>query len=137
MNLLRLSLLALSLCYLSSCTNAIFSPDNIFAPRPFRMSSPAKNAPPAYKEGWEDGCNTGMSTMVMTSYKSFYQYTINPEMFASNDSEGIMYQKAWKDAYSYCRHYSFRFTWDSFDKRAKGVIGGGPLCVLCPNDADR
>lgn len=127
--------LASALISLSSCTNAIFSPDSLFAPKPYKMGEPAKNAPPAYKQGWKDGCQTGLSTMVPTSYKSFYKYTIDPDMIAMKNEEGVMYQKAWKDSYTYCRHYSFRYVWDAFDKGGSGW--GGPLCVLCPDEADR
>lgn len=118
---------------LSGCYNfGTFSPNSIFAPKPFRMGKPDKNADPIYTKGWNDGCQTGMSTMIQGYYKSFYKYAQDPELV-----EDKMYYQAWKDSYTYCRQYAFRMSWDPIDK-AKGNKGfDNPLCILCPNEFDR
>lgn len=114
---------------LTGCAGKMmFSEHNFFAPKPFLEGKPSKNAPPEYTAGWNDGCTTGNSTMVMNYYKSFYKYKFDPAMI-----DNAVYYKAWKDAYTYCRHYSFRYTWDPVDKNASKAADN-PLCVICPNE---
>lgn len=110
---------------LSGCAGQIFSSESIFAPTPARMGKPDKNAPEEYTKGWDDGCKTGLSTMVHGYYKSFYAYKQDPEL-----ANNAMYYKAWKDAYTYCRQYSFRYIWAPMDN----TWANGPLCVICPNE---
>lgn len=123
--------LILSIIFLTSCASYTLDSKSKFAPKPFRMGSPDPNAPIEYKHGWEDGCITGLSTMNHGSYKTFYKYRQDPDL-ADNE----MYYKAWKDSYTYCRHYSFRFVWDSIDK-VGNKSQNNPLCILCPNEHDR
>tara|TARA_B100001564_G_C20658505_1_gene680425 strand:- start:1837 stop:2157 length:321 start_codon:yes stop_codon:yes gene_type:complete len=104
----------------------------MFAPWPYGLvKSAPPGSPPDYAKGWDDGCKTGLSTMNRQIYKSFYGYKQDHTM-ADNPN----YYKAWKDAYTYCRQYSFRFTWDALDGRkgGGGAISVAPLCVLCPNE---
>src|SRR5690606_32020607 len=103
---------------------------NFYKPVPFRMGRPDPNveAPEGYMDGWNDGCETGLSTMVQSFYKSFYKYKINMKMI-----DHPVYYKAWKDAYTYCRHYSFRYTWEPFDK-GFGKAFDNKLCVICSNN---
>lgn len=106
---------------LSGC----FQNQNFYKPKPFGMGGPAKDAPPDYLEGWNDGCETGSGTMVPAFYKSFYKYKINP-----NKVSDLMYYKAWKDAYTYCRHFTFKFIWDAWD-RNDNLVADTKLCVFC------
>lgn len=104
------------------------------APWPARMGKPPDNAPKDYKQGWYDGCITGLSTMSQVYYKDFYGYK---QDYTKVDN--VMYYQAWKDAYTYCRQYSFRYAWDPLDRRRGtnaqgGLLSAGPLCVLCPNE---
>lgn len=101
------------------------------APKPFRMGGPDKDADPEYLSGWEDGCNTGLSTMNHGYYKSFYAFKQD-----AYKVDNPVYYKAWKDAYTYCRQYSFRFVWDSYDRTYNKALENN-LCVLCPNELDR
>ncbi len=115
---------------LSACTDQVFSDDSFMAPTPAGMGKPAKDAPPDYTEGWNDGCKTGLSTMNQGYYKSFYTYKQNYKK-----ADNLLYYQAWKDAYTYCRQYSFRYTWDALDRRRnQGLLSVTPLCVLCPNE---
>lgn len=84
--------------------------NNIFAQKPIRMGK-RQDGLPAYNQGWDDGCETGLATMSFTSYKSFYRFKQDPTMTKNNT-----YYKAWKDAYTYCRQYSFRWMWDPWDR---------------------
>lgn len=116
----------LMLFILSGCLGKVFKSDNPLAPIPAGLGKPAENGSEEYKMGWADGCETGLSTMVTGYYKSFYFFKQN-----SNMVENPEYYKAWKDSYTYCRQYSFRYSWDSFDAKKKQF---GPLCLICPNE---
>ena len=116
---------------LNGCWGKLFDENNLFAPKPFKMGMRTEDAPEEYKSGWDDGCTTGLSTMVPGYYKSFYQYKLDPNML-----DNKMYYQAWKDAYTYCRHYSFRFAWDAHDKN-DAKWRDNPLCLLCPNEFTR
>jgi hypothetical protein len=124
--------LLLVILTLSACVGKIFSSKNMFAPKPYKMGGPdKKDASPEYLEGWDDGCETGLSTMNPGYYKSFYAFKQDPYKV---DNE--VYYKAWKDAYTYCRQYSFRFVWDAYDRTNSKSLDN-PLCVLCPNESAR
>ena len=124
-------LMLLTILLLTGCTGKIFSDDSIFAPKPLPMNGPDKKKGSAdYLEGWDDGCKTGLSTMVSGYYKSFYGYKIDPYRVSN-----ATYYKAWKDAYTYCRQYSFRYSWDALDRQNNKL--GNPLCIICPNELDR
>jgi len=112
----------------TACVGKIFSAESFLAPKPFQMKTPPKDANPDYLAGWNDGCETGLSTMTHGYYKSFYEFKQDP--YKSNNPR---YYKAWKDAYTYCRHYSFRFAWDSLDNSANKSLDNN-LCILCPNE---
>ena len=121
---MKIIFLILAIFIVSSCRGQIFSESNPIAPKPFQMGGPDReNADPIYLSGWDDGCNTGLSTMNHGYYKSFYAFKQDPYM-----ARNPMYYKAWKDAYTYCRQYSFRFIWDSLDKQREDKN----LCILCP-----
>ncbi len=104
----------------SACHN-----QNVYKPKPFGMTGPAQDAPETYLAGWNDGCETGTGTMSSTYYKSFYGYKIDVNLM--KDPE---YYRAWRDAYTYCRHYTFKFVWDGLDKTANLALDT-KLCVFC------
>lgn len=121
----------LLLIMLTACVppGPIFADNPLWKPRPSGMGGPPEHAPQEYRMGWDDGCETGLSTMSTGFYKSFYKYKQSDEL-----ANNAMYYKAWKDAYKYCRQYAFKYVWQPFDS----IEGkSGPLCVLCPNEVDR
>jgi hypothetical protein len=63
-----------------------------------------------FKLGWSHGCETGLSTMVPSNYKTAYSFAQEPKFITNQE-----YYKAWKDSYTYCRHYSFKWTFWSWD----------------------
>lgn len=103
------NILCIVLLALLTLTGCNLPSDSIFAPKPFRMGPP----PPGnetFRLGWKHGCNTGLSTMGPNYYKSFYRFEQDPMMTSNAE-----YYKAWKDAYTYCRQYMFKwvdFAWD-------------------------
>lgn len=124
--------MAIMVCLTGGCTGKVFSDESIFAPKPLRMGGIDKTkSPPEYVKGWDDGCKTGLSTMVNGYYKSFYGFKQDPYMIGDKT-----YFQAWNDAYTYCRQYSFRYTWDAYDRTYNKVLSN-PLCLICPNELDR
>lgn len=100
-------LVLILICTVSGCTKG-----NPFKPVPFgvQMQHKHANASPLYRKGWDDGCNTGMGTMTYSYYKSFYKFKQDVNLVDNPE-----YYKAWKDAYTYCRHYAFKWAdwgWD-------------------------
>jgi len=128
---LKFIILPLLLIAISSCGGKIFSEDNIFAPTPLLQGTPDKDASEEYKKGWDDGCKTGMSMMVNGYYKSFYGFKQDPYMV-----ENPVYYKAWKDSFTYCKQYAFKYTWDAYDKTSNKALDN-PLCIICPNENGR
>lgn len=59
-----------------------------------------ENAPALYKQGWKDGCQTGMSAGGNELYRISYQHTVSPELI-----EDPQYFQGWSDAERYCRQY--------------------------------
>ena len=101
----------------------------IWKPVPMGMErDPPEDAPQEYKDGWNDGCETGLSTMVTSFYKTFYTYRQDP-----NRLNQPMYYKAWKDAYTYCRQYSFRSIWAPIDEMKGAHPFNMRLCAFCYN----
>lgn len=125
---MKILLLIFILTIITGCTGQIFSEKSFMAPKPFRMGNPDEDGHPDYLKGWDDGCNTGISTMSHGYYKSFYGFKQDPYMISN-----ARYYKAWKDSYTYCRHYAFKFIWDGLDNTGSKALDN-PLCIICPNN---
>ncbi len=57
-----------------------------------------KNAPPAYQQGWKEGCESGLSVKSNAMYQTFYHLQQTQPMISNP-----YYYKAWKSAFDYCR----------------------------------
>ena len=64
------------------------------------------SGPPEYKLGWQDGCDSGLSSQGGMLMKMAYGFKKRPEM---GDNE--LYKTAWNEGFSYCR-----FSLDPVDK---------------------
>ncbi len=104
----------------SACRN-----QSLYKPRPIGITGPPADAPENYLAGWKDGCETGMSTMSTSWYKTFYGYKMSV-----NQMQDPEYYRAWRDSYTYCRHYSFKSLWDPLDKMDNKSLDE-KICVLC------
>lgn len=71
-----------------------------------------KNAPPDYKRGWQDGCESGLGSSYTNSwYKTFHSYKKDIRMLSNQ-----MYVVGWDDGNRYCRHYAGQWVnWGYFD----------------------
>jgi len=57
------------------------------------------SASPDFQQGWEDGCNVGMSGGSNTFYKIFYQ---SNAIDGYKSMESPQYNEAWNNAMWYC-----------------------------------
>lgn len=124
-NMMKKPLITMMIMTMLGFTLSACSSDSVMAPKPFGMTGPERDAPEAYLAGWDDGCQTGMSTMSTTYYKSFYSYDIDHHMMDNPE-----YYRAWRDAYTYCRHYVFKSVWDGSDKMNNAFLDT-KICVFC------
>lgn len=95
---LKISSLITILLLLTNCYGA---PD-IVKPAPWIFKLMPQDAPPVFKQGWIDGCKTGLGTMTNTFYKTFYRFTQDPVL-----RKDPLYYKTWVDTYNFCRHYIY------------------------------
>jgi hypothetical protein len=75
---------------------------NTFKPAPWLFKQMPEDAPNKYKRGWTDGCESGLSSMTSTTYKSFYSFKQDAKL-----REDPSYYRAWKDTFDFCRHYIY------------------------------
>ncbi len=62
------------------------------------------NAHPDYRQGWLDGCKTGLATGFANDYyKTFYSFRKDINQVAKDNT---MYLRPWGNAMIYCRHYA-------------------------------
>jgi len=64
-----------------------------------------EDAPPDYAQGWNEGCESGMGAMGNEYYKAMYPFKQDQSMITN-----LNYYKAWKNAFNYCRHYTYAIT---------------------------
>ncbi|MCE3232041.1 MAG: hypothetical protein K0R98_298 [Rickettsiaceae bacterium] len=88
----------LSFLLLTGCYN---NPD-FLKPASWLFKQMPDDAPNKYKRGWKDGCETGLSSMTSTTYKTFYSFKQDPKL-----REDPTYYRTWKDTYDFCRHYIY------------------------------
>ena len=121
---------------LIGCYNA---PDMI-KPASWVFKMTPEDSPPIYKIAWRDGCESGMSSMTNTAYKTFYSFKQNPNLRSNPD-----YYKTWKDTYTFCRHYVYGILKQSGQRYrrpndrsaflesfmgAEGILSAGPFNIL-------
>lgn len=66
--------------------------------RPLNFLYVEPKGPPEYKLGWQDGCDSGLSSHSGFMYKILYGFRKRPE-FGNNS----LYKSAWNEGFSYCR----------------------------------
>ncbi|MCD6034795.1 MAG: hypothetical protein K0R63_536 [Rickettsiales bacterium] len=65
------------------------------------------NAPAIYKQGWREGCESGMAITGNQLYKTVYQNRINPQLV-----NNVQYYRGWNEAKVYCAHYTMATQWE-------------------------
>jgi hypothetical protein len=64
-----------------------------------------KSAPQAYKDGWEDGCESGMAAYGNFAMKTLHTFRQDPVRIIKDQS----YRKAFDTGFHYCRAYVNRW----------------------------
>ena len=57
-----------------------------------------------FRQGWRDGCETGISASSNRLQRSFYKFRQNYEL-----SKDPQYYTGWKSAFNYCQRYVFQY----------------------------
>lgn len=103
MKILPKIILILSVFYIS--TSCHKSMRKILPERPDKaFDEDLKEASIEFKQGWRDGCETGMSSGSNTFYKMFYESRVIDGYKAASSSD---YSVAWTNAYWYCYRYDY------------------------------
>jgi hypothetical protein len=66
--------------------------------RPVALYMIEPSGPPEYKLGWEDGCDTGISSQSAGIFKASLGFRKRPEFY-----DNPLYNTAWNEGFSYCR----------------------------------
>lgn len=83
----------------------ILKPMNLWRPRPPGLGSPPENASVIYKQGWEDGCDSGLAAYGSDHYKNLgYKFKQDYSMIHNDE-----YYNAWQHAQSYCRWFIWNY----------------------------
>lgn len=97
-SVILISVMALSL---SSCSASVAK---IFPARPNNELRPDKDASPEFVQGWNDGCEVGMSSGSNTFYKTFYR---NNKVDGYRMTSSPDYKVGWGNAFWYCYRYDY------------------------------
>ena len=60
--------------------------------------------PPKYVEGWQHGCETGISATANQWYKMTHKFRQDPIL-----AQDRTYYRGWKDAFDYCQRYQYQW----------------------------
>ncbi|MET0155139.1 MAG: hypothetical protein ABW189_03420 [Rickettsiales bacterium] len=96
----RYAIFALVALGLSACSHA--------RPNAKLLNGAPTSAPVAYKQGWRDGCESGMAMTGNFAYKAAYRYRVDRAML--ND---MQYYRGRKEGETYCAHYTMAVQWES------------------------
>ncbi len=83
--------------------------------KPITLYFQQPEGPPEYVQGWNDGCETGLSLSNNTWQRMTYSFKRDPTML-----DDPYYRAAWTEAQAYCRMYSTNAT-ESTDKFFQGL----------------
>lgn len=67
--------------------------------KPVSLNLEPPEGPPIYRQGWEDGCESGMHAYAADFYKSINAFEFRQD---ATLRQNRMYYQVWKDAYLYC-----------------------------------
>jgi len=67
---------------------------------PTLRDGPGAESPPEARQGWKDGCESGVSAYGSDIYKSFYAFKLDNKLVNNK-----IYYAYWGDAFNYCRQW--------------------------------
>jgi len=60
--------------------------------------------PPKFRQGWRDGCETGIAGSSNRLQRGFYKFKQDYKL-----AQDSTYYAGWKVAYNYCQRYVFQY----------------------------
>ena len=87
-----------------SCVGCNQGRPQVGAPWMQKLLFEGPEGPPLFREGWVDGCETGLSATANNFQRHFYRFK-QKEHLAQNQE----YYTGWKAAYNYCSRYVFQY----------------------------
>lgn len=75
------------------------------APWMQKMIKQGPDGPDNFRQGWVDGCETGISGTANRLQRSFYKFKQNYEL-----SQDPVYYAGWKTAYNYCQRLIYQYS---------------------------
>lgn len=112
------------LCLLTACEGA----PNAAKPMNWVFKHMPEDAPPTYKSGWQDGCESGLTVKTNDFYRTFYR--LKQDVNLIHDP---YYYNAWKSSFDYCRTYAYGMLKEANLRGGQPEKGGGipkPVGVL-------
>jgi hypothetical protein len=68
------------------------------------MLTQGPEGPTKFREGWRDGCESGISATSNQLQRSYYKFKQNYEL-----SQDPVYYTGWKTAFDHCQRYVFQY----------------------------
>jgi hypothetical protein len=90
-------------------------------PVPYGIGKTPEGGSPEFTQGWEDGCESGIQAYGTDMYKMSYTFKQDYELTKNPE-----YYSAWKDAWSYCRWYTFNWA-KSWEGKGSAELQGSPF----------
>ncbi len=87
------------------------------------MPGPPEGGPAEFREGWLDGCETGIAAHGNDFYRTTFAFRQNPSLVTNP-----VYYKAWKDSENFCRTYIFAYSFRNMEAWCS-LDGLGDDCV--------
>lgn len=100
MTILRIIIICLGVTLLSGCT---YKP-KVGSPFIQDLMNQAPDGPIEFREGWRDGCETGISVTSNAFQRHFYTFTQNPDM-----AQDHKYYTGWKTAFWLCSRHVMQY----------------------------
>lgn len=69
-----------------------------------KLLTQGPEGPPLFKQGWRDGCETGISATSNLYQKYFYKFKQDSTL-----ARDPVYYTGWKNGFSYCQRYVFQY----------------------------
>ena len=62
------------------------------------------DGPEEFRQGWRDGCETGLSAVANRFQRSFYQFKQDYKL-----AQNPVYYAGWRTSFTYCQRYLFQY----------------------------
>lgn len=99
-----LSLIAMALMLMMSISACTGKGGTLDLRKPVSLNLEPPQGPNEYRQGWQDGCESGMNAYSSQFYKSLKVFKLKQDPLLRNNK---MYYQVWKDAFLYCANFLY------------------------------